>query len=161
MATEIGVGQKAPDFSLLTQDGTSVRLSELTAKGPVVLFFYPKDNTSGCTAEVCSFRDQHEDFLKTGATVVGVSSDSAGSHQEFATQHRLPYVLLSDVGGKVRELFGVPRAFLGLAPGRVTYIIDQAGVVQHVFNSMFAATKHAEEALVVVRRLRDKASVRP
>jgi peroxiredoxin Q/BCP len=147
----IRVGDKAPNFTLPKQDGSTVTLEELLARGAVVLYFYPKDDTPGCTAEACSFRDAYEDFKDAGAEVVGISSDSAGSHKAFADRHRLPFVLVSDQGGKVRKLYGVPST-LGLLPGRVTYVIDAGGVVRHVFNSQLNATKHVTEALDVLKR---------
>jgi peroxiredoxin Q/BCP len=147
----IRVGDVAPDFTLPKQDGTKVSLKGLLAKSAVVLYFYPKDDTPGCTAEACSFRDAYEDFKDAGAEVVGVSSDSAGSHRAFADKHRLPFTLVSDEGGKVRKLFGVPST-LGLLPGRVTYVIDAGGVVRHVFNSQLNAAKHVQEALDALRR---------
>ena len=118
-------------------------------KKPVVLFFYPKDNTLGCTKEVCAFRDRFEEFSKLDAEVIGISSDSVESHRSFAANHHLPYTLLSDEGGKVRKLYGVPNT-LGLFPGRVTYVIDKEGVVRHVFSSQLGATRHVEEALKVL-----------
>ena len=148
----IRVGDVAPDFTLPSQDGSSVALNALLGKGPVVLYFYPKDDTPGCTAEACSFRDAYEDFKEAGAEVVGISSDSAGAHRDFADKHRLPFVLVSDAGGKVRKLYGVPST-LGLLPGRVTYVIDAAGVVRHVFNSQLNPTKHVREALEILRTL--------
>jgi thioredoxin-dependent peroxiredoxin len=147
----ISTGDTAPDFTLPTQDGSPVRLKDLLSKGAVVLYFYPKDDTTGCTAEACSFRDAYEDFKEAGAEVVGISSDSAGAHQAFADKHRLPFVLVSDEGGKVRKLYGVPRT-LGLIPGRVTYVIDAGGVVRHVFNSQLNPTKHVREALEVLKK---------
>jgi peroxiredoxin Q/BCP len=148
----IRVGDVAPDFTLPTQDGSPVTLKALLGKGAVVLYFYPKDDTPGCTAEACSFRDAYEDFKEAGAQVVGVSSDSAGAHREFADKHRLPFTLVSDAGGKVRKLYGVPST-LGLFPGRVTYVIDAGGVVRHVFNSQLNPTKHVSEALDVLRKV--------
>lgn len=145
----VEAGTVAPDFTLPNQDGQPVSLKDFKGQKAVVLFFYPKDNTAGCTAEACAFRDSYEVFKEAGAEVVGISSDSADSHQGFAAKHRLPFVLLSDQGGQVRKLYGVPST-LGLLPGRVTYMIDKAGVVQHVFNSQFAATRHVEEALKIL-----------
>ncbi len=145
------VGDVAPDFTLPTQDGSPVTLKTLLGKGSVVLYFYPKDDTPGCTAEACSFRDAYEDFKDVGAEVVGISSDSAGAHRDFADKHRLPFTLVSDEGGKVRKLYGVPST-LGLFPGRVTYVIDAGGVVRHVFNSQLNPTKPVGEALEVLRR---------
>ena len=148
----IGVGDRAPDFSLPSQTGEAVRLSDFLGHKAVVLFFYPKDGTAVCTKEACSFRDAYEDFFQAGAVVIGVSSDSAKKHQAFASGHRLPFLLLSDAGGELRKAFGVPRT-LGFLPGRVTYVIDKDGVVRHVFNSQFAADRHVSEALAVVRQL--------
>src|SRR5512138_38305 len=114
-------GRKAPDFSLPDQDGKMHKLSEYRGK-PVVLYFYPKDDTPGCTKEACSFRDQYEDFVAAGAEVLGVSSDDEAAHRKFTEKYRLPFTLLSDRGGAVRKLYKVP-ATLGLLPGRVTYVI--------------------------------------
>ncbi|MEW5854135.1 MAG: peroxiredoxin [Myxococcota bacterium] len=149
----INVGDKAPDFTLPRQDGKPVRLYDLLARGPVVLYFYPRDETSGCTAEACSFRDAYEDFQAAGAEVVGVSSDSEASHQSFAAHHRLPFVLLSDRDNRVRALYDVPRSLFGLVAGRVTYVIDPGGTVRHVFNSLVQATRHVDEALRTIRQM--------
>ena len=134
-----------PDFQLPNQNGEIVSSSSFRGK-PVVIYFYPKDDTPGCTAEACSFRDSYEDFTDAGAEVVGISADSPASHAAFAKKHRLPFVLLSDVGNKVRRQFRVPKSFLGLLPGRVTYIFDKNGVCQRVFDSQLNAKKHVAEA---------------
>ena len=152
MARGIGVGDKAPDFTLPSQSGEQVRLQDRIAQGVVVLYFYPKDETSGCTREACAFRDSHEVFTDAGAEVLGVSSDSVDRHAAFATHHKLPFTLLSDEGGKVRKAYGVPAA-LGFIPGRVTYVIDRDGTVRHVFNSMTNINGHVNDALEVVRQL--------
>src|SRR5262245_25595619 len=143
-------GQRAPDFALPDANGKPVRLADFSGK-PVVLYFYPKDDTPGCTKEACTFRDQYQDFQDAGAVVIGVSSDSSESHRKFAEKHRLPFTLLSDRGGEVRRRYGVP-ATLGLLPGRVTFVIDGGGVVRHVFNSQLDATRHVAEALGTLRR---------
>ena len=142
----VGVGSKSPDFTLPSQSGEMVSLKDFLGKKPVVLFFYPKDNTLGCTREVCTFRDRYEEFRKPEAEVIGISSDSVESHKSFATKHDLPFTLLSDEGGKVRKLYGVPNTF-GIFPGRVTYVIDREGIVRHVFSSQLGVEKHVEEAL--------------
>jgi thioredoxin-dependent peroxiredoxin len=152
VARGIQVGDKAPDFTLPSQSGEQVRLQDRLGDRVVVLYFYPKDNTSGCTAEACAFRDSYETFADAGAEVIGVSSDSADKHAGFAGKHRLPFTLLADQGGRVRKAYGVPAA-LGFLPGRVTYVIDRSGTVRHVFNSMTNINGHVKEALEVVRQL--------
>jgi len=154
MAQGIGVGDKAPDFTLPSQSGEPVRLQDRIGQRVVVLYFYPKDETRGCTAEACAFRDSHEVFTDAGAEVIGVSSDSVDRHASFAGRHNLPFTLLSDAGGKVRKAYGVPAA-LGFIPGRVTYVIDRSGTVRHVFNSMTNIDGHVKDALAVVRQLQD------
>jgi peroxiredoxin Q/BCP len=143
------VGQTAPDFTLPDQDGTTVSLSSLRG-GWVVVYFYPKDDTPGCTKESCSFRDSFEEFTDAGAKVVGISSDSVESHKAFAEKHHLPFTLLADTDGAVRKAFGTGKT-LGLLPGRVTYVIDPEGVVRHKFSSQFKPTSHIAEALDVIR----------
>ena len=133
-------------FDLAAADGSRLRLSELLARGPLVVYFYPKDDTPVCTAEACSFRDAYAAFTNFGAQVIGISSDAAASHASFAQRHGLPFPLASDSGGTLRKAFGVPKT-LGLLPGRVTYVIDRAGIVRSVFNSMFDAQKHVDAAL--------------
>ncbi|MBC6990269.1 MULTISPECIES: peroxiredoxin [Hymenobacter] len=147
------VGDKAPDFTLKTTSGDSFRLSEQRGKRNIVLYFYPKDDTPGCTAEACSFRDQYEDFQELGAEVVGVSSDSEASHQKFTQKHRLPFPLLADEGGKVRKLYEVPRVLLGILPGRVTFVIDKHGVIRYIFNSMSRATDHVQNTKEILAEL--------
>ena len=155
MNKQLGVGDAAPDFSLPSQKGGEVKLSGLLKGHEVVLYFYPKDNTPGCTAEAKAFRDSYEVFRELGAEVVGISSDSVDSHVDFASRCDLPFTLLSDPGGRVRRLYGVPSS-MGLFPGRVTYIIDARGVVRHVFNSQFNVTKHVDEAIRVLQSIREK-----
>ena len=152
MARGIQVGDKAPDFTLPSQSGEPVRLQDRLGERVVVLYFYPRDNTRGCTAEACAFRDSHEVFTETGAEVIGVSSDSVDRHATFAGRHKLPFTLLSDQGGQVRKSYGVP-AVLGVLPGRVTYVIDRQGTVRHVFSSMTNIGQHVNDALEVVRQL--------
>lgn len=145
-------GDRAPDFTLPTAGGGRFRLSDLRGRRAVVLYFYPRDETSGCTAEACAFRDAYEVFTASGAEVVGVSGDSEASHRAFASHHRLPFVLLSDPDRKVHALYGVTR-WLGFLGGRVTFVIDRDGVVRHVFESQLRATRHVQEALATVREL--------
>jgi thioredoxin-dependent peroxiredoxin len=146
------VGDPAPDFTAQSHTDQQVSLADYRDKNEVVLYFYPKEETAIRTREACSFRDAYEDFIRAGAVVIGVSSDSAESHQKFAASHRLPFVLLSDENGSLREAFGVPKT-LGIMPGRVTYVIDKEGVVRHIFNSQFSADRHVSEALNIVRQL--------
>ena len=146
-------GDKAPDLTLPDQSGKSRRLSEIWAQGPVVLYFYPKDETPGCTAEACAFRDAYETFKDAGAEVVGVSKDGTADHASFAKHHRLPFVLLSDSGGTARAGFGVKKT-LGIIEGRVTFVIDTTGTIRHVFDSMLRPRAHIDEALEVVKRLK-------
>jgi thioredoxin-dependent peroxiredoxin len=141
----VKVGDKAPDFTLPSQIGDNVTLSEFFGKKNVVLYFYPKDETVGCTKEACTFRDNYEEITKLGAEVLGVSGQSVESHKSFASHYGLPFILLSDESNKVRELYGVPST-MGIIPGRVTYIIDKKGVVRHIFNSQTQAHRHVEEA---------------
>ena len=151
-ASELKVGDPAPDFTLPDRNGRQIRLNDYRGKKPVVLYFYPKDDTPGCTKEACTFRDQYEDFKDAGAEVIGVSSDSGESHARFADKYRLPFVLLSDRDGSVRRQYGV-KATLGILPGRVTFVIDEDGVVRHVFNSQLQATQHVAEARTALRAL--------
>ena len=154
MASKLNVGDRAPDFTLCSQSGERVGLHEVVAKKEVVLYFYPKDNTPGCTTEAKAFRDSYEAFKEAGAEVLGVSSDTVDSHREFAATCNLPFRILSDPGGEVRRLYGVPST-MGLIPGRVTYIIDRNGVVRHIFSSQINPAKHVEEALKVLATIRE------
>jgi peroxiredoxin Q/BCP len=142
----------APDFTLPSQSGELVSLGDFLGKRRVVLFFYPRDNTLGCTKEVCAFRDSFEELGRLDAEVIGISSDSADSHKGFAEKHKLPFTLLSDEGGKVRRLYGVPSSF-GLFPGRVTYVIDEGSMVRHVFSSQVGVERHVEEALKTLQSI--------
>jgi thioredoxin-dependent peroxiredoxin len=148
----VGVGDAAPDFTLPDQHGQQVSLGEAVRRGPVVLYFYPKDETPGCTAEACAFRDAYEVFREAGAEVIGVSSDGVGSHERFSSRHQLPFTLLADEDGGVRKRYGV-RPTLGVLPGRVTYVIDGGGVVRHVFSSQMGATRHVQEALDALKEI--------
>jgi len=146
------VGDQAPDFSLPNQNGETIALSSFRGNRAVVLYFYPKDDTPGCTVESCTFRDSYEDFKDNGAEVIGISSDSPDSHQKFAQKHNLPFTLVSDTNSSVRKAYGVPST-LGLLPGRVTYVIDKEGVIRHIFNSQFNPKAHVEESIKILRSL--------
>ena len=147
-------GEALESLTLLDAQGESVSVSSLLGPGNgrkwLVLFFYPKDNTPGCTAQVCAFRDAYQDFVDAGALVVGISSDSASSHQQFETKHQLPFTLLSDPKGEARRAFNVPKT-LGVLPGRVTYVFNPQGVLQHRFVSQLNIDGHIREALTVIR----------
>lgn len=147
----VKVGDRAPEFTLTAQSGAQVSLASLRGKA-VVLYFYPKDDTPGCTAESCAFRDQYDVFQTAGAEVIGVSGDSPESHQRFAGKYQLPFTLLSDPGDQVRKAFGATTAF-GLIPGRITYVIDGEGVIQYMFDSMFNFKGHVEEALKALQQI--------
>jgi peroxiredoxin Q/BCP len=151
-ARPLQVGDLAPDFALASRAGATVKLSDFRGR-EVVLFFYPKDGSPACTMEACAFRDEYESFRDAGAEVIGISGDSAESHERFAARWNLPFTLLSDPDGSVRRLYGV-RPTLGLAPGRATFVIDRQGVVRHTFSSQFLPLKHVSEALRVLNALR-------
>lgn len=146
------VGDRAPAFSRTAHDGSTVEVGG-ALPNVLVLYFYPADETLGCTMEACRFRDDYEDFVGAGATVVGVSPDGLDEHRSFAEHHRLPFPLLSDDDGVLRRLYDVGRT-LGIIAGRVTYVIDREGTIRHVFSSQLRARQHVNEALAVVRRLR-------
>lgn len=150
-------GERAPEATLVKADGASVKLSELLGRKTVVLYFYPKDDTPGCTVEACSFRDQYEDFVGGGAEVIGVSQDDAAAHDAFRTKYRLPFTLLTDPGGAAAKAFGVKKT-LGLIAGRVTFVIDRAGVIRHRFDSQVRVKQHVAEALALVRQLEQSAA---
>lgn len=141
-----------PDLTLQGPDGP-VRLHDLLGANTLVLYFYPRDETPGCTAQACSFRDSYEAFTDAGATVVGISSDPPASHQAFAAKHRLPFLLLSDPDEAARRAFGV-KSTLGLLPGRETFVIDPQGAIRYRFSSQLRATEHVKRALEQVKRLR-------
>jgi peroxiredoxin Q/BCP len=145
-------GDRVPFFSLKDHEGNDFSIRPLIGS-PMVIYFYPKDDTPGCTREACSFRDKYEDFIKAGAAVIGISEDTPESHHRFRERYNLPFTLLSDPGNEVRKRFGVPANLFGLIPGRVTYIVDADGMVRHVFNSQYMATRHVKEALRVIRKM--------
>ena len=145
------VGDKIPLFKSVDSKGNSFDSQDYTGK-PLVIYFYPKNETRVCTEQACSFRDQYEDFKALGAEVIGISSDSVQSHEKFAANHHLPFILLSDSNKKIRKAFGVANDYLGLVPGRTTYVVDRNGVVQLVFDST-SGKIHIEKALEILKRL--------
>lgn len=152
MARYLSVGEQAPAFKLQDHDGNWVDSKTLFGEGPTVLYFYPKDDTPGCTAEACAFRDQFESFTDQGVQVVGVSQDDPASHKAFRARHKLPFCLLSDPKRNAHTAYGVGKA-LGILSGRVTYVIDRAGTVRHVFSSHLQPKRHIDESLAVIATL--------
>ncbi len=148
----VAIGESAPDFRLLSNRGNYVTLHDFLGTKNLVVYFYPKDFTRGCTAEACSFRDSYEAFKDLGAEVIGISSDNQTSHDAFAKEHSLPFVLLSDTDGSVRKAYGVKKS-LGLFEGRVSFVIDKNGIVRYVFSSQVRATAHVAEAMNVLKSL--------
>ena len=146
------VGTKAPNVKLQLHNGSTAQLSDFEKQQPVVLFFYPKDNTPVCTSEACSFRDAYQDFEGLNAKVIGISSDTQESHKGFAEKYTLPYLLASDPDGDLRRAFGVSRT-LGILPGRTTFVIDENGIIRLAFSSQFSAAKHVEKAKEALSKL--------
>lgn len=144
----LAAGDRVPNVTLTDASGTTVALSTLLER-PLVLYFYPKDNTPGCSIQACSFRDDYQAFVERGADVIGVSSDDSASHAGFANRLHLPFRLMSDPGGKARGAFGVPKT-LGILPGRATFLIDTAGSIRYAFNSQFAPAKHVQMTLAAI-----------
>lgn len=151
----LNVGEVIPQFSLPDQDGKLFNSNEIVGKKPLVIFFYPKDYTPGCTMEVCSFRDSYEEFTELGAVVIGISSDSENTHRRFASKYRLPFKLLADKQKKVSRLFKVESKLFNLLPGRETYVVSKEGVILMVFNSI-NASRHMEKALKALKKLKSK-----
>jgi peroxiredoxin Q/BCP len=154
----IPVGSTIPDFKLKDQNGNWFDSREHIGKKPVVIFFYPKDFTPGCTAEVCSFRDHFEDFTEAGALVVGISSDSEKSHRNFSKKHDLPFVLLSDSQKTVRRKFKVANRLMNLLPGRETFVIDTQGRVVLAFEAL-QASGHVKNALKAIKKIQDSGTI--
>ena len=149
---KLKVGDKAPDFTLFSQTGENVTLSQIIGKKNIVLYFYPKDESKGCTREACEFRDKYEVFTDLGAEVIGLSSDDIKSHESFAKKYNLPFILLSDNENKVRKLYDVKSTF-GVIPGRVTFVIDKKGIIKSIFSSQFNFKKHIDESLETLKQL--------
>lgn len=145
-------GEKVPDFELKDQDGKVFKSTDIIGKRPAVIYFYPKDFTPGCTKEACNFRDSYEDFKEAGAEVIGISNDSEKSHSKFSKKYKLPFVLLSDVNGRVRKKFGIKKSLLGLVPGRETFVVNAEGKIIFKFNSL-DASKHLSKALNAIKKI--------
>ena len=151
MKETISPGDKLPVFSLLNQKGEWVSPSNLIGKNAMVIYFYPMDDTPGCTAEACAFRDHFQQFLDQDVMVFGISADSVEKHRNFAAKYQLTFDLLSDPDNKIRKMFGVPRSMWGLLPGRVTYVFNKSGECVHVFSSQLYVKQHVVEALSALR----------
>ncbi len=149
---KIEVGEQAPLFTLPDQNGKMVNLADFLGKTKLVVYFYPKDESYGCTKEACSFRDSYEDFREAGAEVIGISADDQASHKNFAAHHKLPFILLSDKQKNVAKLYNVGKT-LGVIPGRVTYIIDKQGIIRMIYSSQFNFQKHVDEAVEMLKKL--------
>ena len=147
------IGEIAPTISLYNQFNEIVNLSDYIGKSRLVLFFYPKDNTAGCTREACAFRDYQKEFSDLNCKIIGISSDKVEKHLEFAEKNNLNYPLLADINQEARKLFGVPKSLFGLLPGRVTYVIDENGKIINVFNSQILFTDHISNAIEAIKKL--------
>lgn len=152
ICAKVSKGDTPPNFKLKNQDGRDVSLSSFKGK-PLVLYFYPADESPGCTKEACAFRDSYDAFKRAGAQVVGISVDNPASHKAFAKKYRLPFVLLSDENNQVRKQWGVPSDLFGALPGRQTYVMDKKGVVQLIYNNQFQPEKHIDETLKLLSTL--------
>ncbi|AEW85821.1 peroxiredoxin [Flavobacterium columnare] len=152
MQKGLKVGDKLPLFGAKDQNGNDFYINSVLGKKVLVIYFYPKDDTPGCTKQACFLRDQYEEFKTIGAEVIGISGDSIAAHKKFASKYDLPYILLSDPDKILRNLFGVKSNMLGLIPGRVTYIVDKEGVVQMIFEDM-NATNHLDRTVEKVKSL--------
>lgn len=147
---KLKIGDVLPNFTAKDATGNVFDSANYTGKQPVVIYFYPKDNTPGCTVQACSFRDNYQDFKDLGAEVIGISSDSVQSHIKFKSKFNLPFILLSDNDKKIRKLFGVENSLLFL-PGRETFVADKNGIIKMIFNSM-SSKIHITKALQVLKK---------
>lgn len=152
--TMLKKGDQLPVFELQDQDGELYKIQEIIGKKNLVIYFYPKDDTPGCTKEACKFRDDFEVFTDLNALVIGISGDTPDSHKKFQEKYQLPFTLLSDPDDKVRQLFGVKGSLGGLIPGRVTFVVDRNGMIQYTFDSMSKAEQHVEEARKILEDLK-------
>ncbi len=148
--SSLAVGDKVPSFSLQDQLGNSFDIDNFAGKTAMVIYFYPKDDTPGCTKEACSFRDSYEQFTDKNIKVIGISGDDVESHRNFAEKYNLPFTLLADTSNEVRNLFGVKANVLGLIPGRVTYVVDKKGEIIFMYDSQLKAAKHIEESIKAI-----------
>jgi len=150
------VNDTAPDFESLTETGEKFSLGDLVGKTNIVLYFYPKDFTMGCTKEACEFRDNWDKVISLGATVIGVSSDSPETHSRFKKEHSLQFTLVSDQNKDIRKLYGIDGKFI---PPRITFVIDKRGKIRSIFNSQISITKHVDEALATLDNISKEVTV--
>lgn len=148
----LNVGENVPDFALVDQNGKEFSVKDFVGKKILVIYFYPKDESSVCTKEACSFRDSFADFTNAGAMVIGINSGNVETHKKFQEHHHLPFTLLSDPGNKVLKLFGVKNKFV--FTGRETFVIDLAGKVAYTFNSFTQGSKHTDEAINFIKNMK-------
>jgi len=144
------IGDLLPNFNAKDSNGNEFDSQNYIGKQALVIYFYPKDDTPGCTTQACSFRDNHQDFKDLGAEVMGISSDSPQSHIKFQSKYNLPFILLSDQDKKLRKLFGVENNLLFI-PGRETFVADKNGIIVLIFNSM-SAKIHITKALQILKK---------
>lgn len=151
----IRIGSPAPDFCGHTHTGEEIRLADFRERKNVVLFFYPKDFTPGCTAEVCSLRDNYDEIRRYDAVMFGVSFDSEESHRQFIRRHRLPFPLLSDPDGAIAQAYGADRRFWGVLPGarRITFVIDKKGIIREILHHELMIGRHVQGVLEALRRI--------
>jgi peroxiredoxin Q/BCP len=145
-------GDKIIDFKLKDQNGLERTNTEFLGK-KLVLFFYPKDESYGCTKEACAFRDAYADFKDYDCEVIGISQGDVDSKSSFVQRNKLNFILLADEGNNLRSAFGIKPDFFGLVQGRVTFIVDREGIVQDVFNSQLNFAKHVQNALEVIKKI--------
>lgn len=150
------IGDQCPVFELPDQNGNIISSKDLIGKKILVIYFYPKDHTPGCTKEACSFRDNHDQFIEEGCEVIGISSDKTDTHLRFADRHSLGFTLLSDTDQKVRKAFEVRPSLFGLIPGRVTYVIDTNGKIAGIYDSQTNPHGHVSQSLATVRSLKER-----
>jgi len=148
---KVAVGSHVPEFKLVDQTGKLFDIKSVLGKENLVIYFYPKDGTSGCTKEACSFRDNLNEFKTSDAIIIGISGDNVESHKKFISDNHLNFTLLADEGNKVRKQFGVPSSMLGVVPGRVTYVVNKKGIVINIFNSLTQPEQHIVEALTALK----------
>jgi thioredoxin-dependent peroxiredoxin len=147
-------GSRVPEFSLYDQNGKLFDIKNVLGKKNIVIYFYLKDETPGCTKESCTFRDQYSAFQQAQAMVIGISAQSVKSHREFADKNNLPFTLLSDPDNKVRKMFGVSTGEDGTLPGRVTFVIDKTGTIVYVYDSLNQPVEHVTEALKALKNIK-------